>query len=54
MWMGGKVPLDYDCVDRLVVNQGEAEVVREIVRKYLSLASVRELKEFLGSAADPQ
>src|SRR5690242_21224854 len=29
MWMGGIVPLGYDCVDRrLVVNRGEAQSVR--------------------------
>ncbi len=48
MWMGGVVPLGYQCVDRrLVVNPAEAETVREIFRHYLRLGCVRKLKEFL-------
>lgn len=48
IWMGGMVPLGYDCVDRrLVVNQGEADTVRAIFRHYLRLGCVRKLKEFL-------
>jgi|HubBroStandDraft_6_1064221.scaffolds.fasta_scaffold00472_13 site-specific DNA recombinase len=48
MWMGGFVPLGYDCVDRrLVVNQGEADTVREIFRQYLRLGCVSKLKQFL-------
>jgi site-specific DNA recombinase len=48
MWMGGLVPLGYDVIDRrLVVNQSEAEVVREIFRQYLKLGSVRLLMEDL-------
>ncbi len=48
MWMGGTVALGYDCVDRrLVVNQVEADTVREIFRIYLRLGCVRKLKEFL-------
>ena len=40
MWMGGLVPLGYDVIDRrLVVNQSEAETVREIFRRYLELGS---------------
>ena len=35
MWMGGLVPLGYDVHERrLVVNQSEAETVREIFRRY--------------------
>jgi len=49
MWMGGLVPLGYDVVDRrLVVNQSEAETVREIFRRYLELGSVRLLMEDLN------
>jgi len=45
IWMGGIVPLGYDVRDRrLVVNQTEAETVREIYRRYLELGSVRLLK----------
>lgn len=48
IWMGGMVPLGYDCVDRrLVVNQAEADTVRAIFRHYLRLGCVRKLKEFL-------
>ena len=46
--MGGTVPLGYDCVDRrLVVNEAEAETVREIFWRYLRLGSVRSLKASL-------
>src|ERR1019366_9528369 len=49
MWMGGLVPLGYDVIDRrLVVNQSEAETVREIFRQYLELGSVRLLKDDLN------
>jgi site-specific DNA recombinase len=48
MWMGGVIALGYDCIDRqLVVNQGEADKVRQIFRKYLQLGCVSKLKEFL-------
>ena len=49
MWMGGLVPIGYDVIDRrLVVNQSEAETVREIFRRYLELGSVRLLMEDLN------
>lgn len=45
MWMGGLVPLGYDRVEKqLVVNEGEAELVRHIYQRYLDLTCVRELK----------
>jgi len=48
MWMGGFVPLGYDCVDRkLIVNRAEASTVREIFRQYLKLGCVKKLKQFL-------
>lgn len=48
MWMGGLVPLGYDCADRqLVVNQSEANTVRAIFRQYLRLGCVNKLKRFL-------
>jgi site-specific DNA recombinase len=48
MWMGGLVPLGYDCVDRrLVVNQAEANIVSEIFRQYLRFGCVSKLKQFL-------
>jgi DNA invertase Pin-like site-specific DNA recombinase len=49
MWMGGLVPIGYDVIDRrLVVNQTEAETVREIFNRYLELGSVRLLMEDLN------
>jgi site-specific DNA recombinase len=48
MWMGGYVPLGYDCVEReLVVNPVEADTVRRIFRQYLRLGCVSRLKDFL-------
>lgn len=48
MWMGGFVPLGYDCVERqLVVNPAEANTVRRIFRQYLRLRCVTKLKDFL-------
>ena len=44
LWMGGPVPLGYEVRDRkLVVHEGEADLVRHIMRRYLALGSVREL-----------
>ena len=51
MWMGGFPPLGYDVVDKkLVVNQREAEAVRNIFRRYLDLGSVQELRRELDDA----
>lgn len=48
MWMGGLPPLGYDVHDRkLVVNEHEAETVRQIYRRYAALGSVLALKEEL-------
>jgi site-specific DNA recombinase len=48
MWMGGLVPLGYNCVDRrLVINPIEADTVRRIFRQYLRLGCVSKLKQFL-------
>ena len=45
MWMGGNPPLGYDVSNRkLVVNQGEAETVRLIFRRYLDLGCARLLR----------
>jgi site-specific DNA recombinase len=50
MWMGGPVPLGYEVKDRkLVPNETEAEVVRTIMRRYLAVASVRELIAVLAA-----
>ncbi len=41
MWMGGWTPLGYDVVDRrLVVNEGEADLVRRIFARFLEIGSV--------------
>jgi DNA invertase Pin-like site-specific DNA recombinase len=51
MWMGGIPPLGYDVVDRkLVVNVGEAELVRLIFSRFLQLGSATELARELRSA----
>ena len=48
MWMGGVPPLGYRVRDRrLVIVDGEAEIVRTIFRRYAELGSVRLLKEEL-------
>src|ERR1700694_4704330 len=49
MWMGGLVPLGYEVHERrLIVNQSEAERLREIFRRYLELGCVRLLMEELN------
>ena len=49
MWMGGTVPLGYDVVARkLIPNQAEAETVRHIMRRYLKLGTVTELRTALN------
>jgi site-specific DNA recombinase len=49
MWMGGLVPLGYEVHERrLIVNQSEAETVREIFRRYLERGRVRLLMEELN------
>jgi hypothetical protein len=48
MWMGGFVPLGYNVRDRrIVVDEGEAETVRYIFKRYQELGCVRLLKEDL-------
>src|SRR5438094_3819375 len=48
MWMGGVPPLGYRMQDRkLVIAEGEAEIVRAIFRRYAELGSVRLLKDEL-------
>ena len=48
MWMGGFVPLGYDVCDRrIVIDEREAETVRDIFRRYQELGCVRLLKEDL-------
>jgi len=51
MWMGGMAPLGYDPIDRkLVVNEAEAAVVRDIYRRYLGGASIKTLAAELEAA----
>jgi DNA invertase Pin-like site-specific DNA recombinase len=48
MWMGGAIPLGYDCVGhKLIVNPEDADTVIEIFRQYLCLGSVMKLKKHL-------
>lgn len=50
MWMGGNPPLGYDIADRkLVVNDAEADTVRDIFNRYLELRSVPALTEELAT-----
>jgi DNA invertase Pin-like site-specific DNA recombinase len=50
MWMGGVVPLGYDLKGRkLVINEKEAKIVREIFEQYLAFGSVAELKKHLDT-----
>ena len=45
MWMGGNVPVGYDIRDqKLMVNPGEAKLVRGIFYRYLELGCVSKLK----------
>src|SRR5471030_1929886 len=45
MWMGGTIPLGYDVKNReLVVNEAEANTVREIFEAYVRLESVDRLR----------
>jgi len=46
MWMGGVPPLGYRAQDgKLLVIEGEAEIVRAVFRRYAELGSVRLLKD---------
>ena len=53
MWMGGTLPLGYDLpTDKsraLVVNEREAEIVRQIFRSYIRLQSVHALERELAA-----
>ena len=49
MWMGGPVPLGYEVDNRrLVINFGEADLVRHIYQSYLTSTSVVELADELN------
>ncbi len=50
LWMGGTVPLGYDVVNRrLVINETDASLVRQIHSRYLELGSVVELADELNA-----
>jgi site-specific DNA recombinase len=45
LWMGGRTPLGYRVVDRkLIVEEQDAELVRQIYDRYLNLETVKALK----------
>ena len=49
LWMGGTIPLGYDIEDRhLVVNEKEAEVVRQIFQKYTEMQNMQAVAEWLN------
>lgn len=51
MWMGGNIPIGYDLGDRrLEVNAQEAETVRHIFTRYLTLKSLPALAQELAGA----
>ncbi|MCT8971443.1 recombinase family protein [Microbaculum marinisediminis] len=51
MWMGGLPPLGYDGIDKkLVVNEPEADTVRQIFHRYLKLGSIAALKQHLDAS----
>ncbi len=46
MWMGGNVPLGYDVKDRkLIINDADAAIVRDLFRLYIELGSTRSVHE---------
>ncbi len=48
IWMGGCPPIGYDVCDRrLIINQADAETVRQIYQRYLKADSVPKLKKAL-------
>ena len=50
MWMGGCVPIGYDCIERrLVINETEAIRVRRIFELYRDLGNVEKLKTALAA-----
>jgi hypothetical protein len=48
MWLGGVVPLGFECVDhRLIANEAETKTVCEIFTQYVKPGCVSKLKKFL-------
>ena len=55
MWMGGVPPLGFDVVERkLIVNESEAALVRDIFRRYGEHGSAARLVRELRSKATPR
>ena len=55
MWMGGKVPLGYDVLDRkLVVNAAEAAVVRRVFEGFVETGSGTALAKTAAAAGPDQ
>jgi site-specific DNA recombinase len=51
MWMGGFVPMGYDVIDRkLVVNEAEAAMVRQMFQRFVELGSATTLTRELVAA----
>jgi DNA invertase Pin-like site-specific DNA recombinase len=51
LWMGGHPPLGYDVKDRkLVVNEGEAAIVKLIYKRFLETESCRKIADELNKA----
>lgn len=49
LWMGGNLPLGYDVDDwHLVVNEPEAEIVRQVFQKYLETQNMLGVAEWLN------
>ena len=49
LWMEGNLPLGYDLNDRhLVINEPEAEIVRQVFQKYLELQNMFGVAEWLN------
>lgn len=47
LWMGGNPPLGYDIKDKkLVINEAEAQQVKQLFEKYLELQSVKRLVQY--------
>jgi DNA invertase Pin-like site-specific DNA recombinase len=51
LWMGGHPPLGYDVSDRkLMINPGEAELVKQVFRRFLQVGSATQLAQELKAA----
>lgn len=47
LWMGGNPPLGYDTKDKkLIINEAEAQQVKQLFEKYLELQSVKRLVQY--------